>query len=67
MQVILRRALPGMVADAAELIRPGLPPAAVHADELPPMNTVSPYRAIRDKGRSFPGERRPRPAPKGFV
>ena len=43
MQVILRRVMPGAVADAGQLIRPGLAPAAVHADELPPMSTVAPY------------------------
>ena len=53
MQVILRRALPGLVADAAELIRPGLPPAAVHADELPPMNTVASYLERRENGTKF--------------
>ena len=43
MQVILRRAVPGAVADAGHLIRPGLTPAAVYADELPPMSTIAPY------------------------
>lgn len=40
MQVILRRAMPGAVADSGQLIRPGMSPTAVHADELPPMSTV---------------------------
>jgi len=53
-QVILRRAMPGMVPDAAQLIRPGLPPATVHSDELPPMITVPPYAASRATGPKFP-------------
>ena len=46
-QVILGRAMPGLVAQAAELIRPGLAPVEVHADELPPMITVVPYAKNR--------------------
>jgi glucosyl-3-phosphoglycerate synthase len=52
MQVILRRALPGAVAEQAQLIRPGMPPAEVHADELPPMNTLASY-AARGGGEIF--------------
>jgi glucosyl-3-phosphoglycerate synthase len=43
MQVILRRAMPGLIEQAAELVRPGLPPAPVHADELPPMINIARY------------------------
>jgi glucosyl-3-phosphoglycerate synthase len=43
MQVILRRALPGAVDDDGRLIRPGMAPTEVHADELPPMSTVAGY------------------------
>jgi hypothetical protein len=46
--------MPGLVAQAAELIRPGLPPVEVHADELPPMITVVPYaknRASEDSNK----------------
>ena len=53
-QVILRRALAGMVPEHTQLIRPGLPPATVHADELPPMSTVSRYRVSRGNGQKFP-------------
>jgi glucosyl-3-phosphoglycerate synthase len=48
MQVILRRAMPGAVPDAGQLIRPGMAPAPVHADELPPMSTVASYTTRRD-------------------
>src|SRR5207237_9455527 len=53
-QVILRRAMPGVVPDAAALIRPGLRAATVHSDELPPMITVPPYAASRANGPQFP-------------
>jgi glucosyl-3-phosphoglycerate synthase len=48
MQVILRRALPGAIAAEGHLIRPGMSPAEVHADELPPMSTLARYTARRD-------------------
>src|SRR4029078_292907 len=47
MQVILRRAMPDLVDDAAELVRPGLEPAPVHAEELPPMISVARYAKSR--------------------
>jgi glucosyl-3-phosphoglycerate synthase len=52
-QVILRRALPGTVAEAGQLIRPGLPAAAVDAHELPPMITIAPYAESRSAGPKF--------------
>jgi glucosyl-3-phosphoglycerate synthase len=52
MQVILRRALPGAVPASGRLIRPGMSPADVHADELPPMSTVASY-ATRHSGEIF--------------
>jgi len=47
MQVILRRAMPDLVDEAAELVRPGLEPAPVHAEELPPMISVARYAKSR--------------------
>jgi glucosyl-3-phosphoglycerate synthase len=54
MQVILRRARPGMVAEAGELIRPGMMPAPVHAYELPPMMTVADYATSHPDEPKFP-------------
>jgi glucosyl-3-phosphoglycerate synthase len=53
MQVILRRALPGTLAEAGQLIRPDLAPAAVDAHELPPMTTVARYAESRTDGPKF--------------
>ena len=53
MQVILRRAIPGEVAETAELIRPGMTPASVGAHELPPMITVAPYVSGRTGRAKF--------------
>jgi glucosyl-3-phosphoglycerate synthase len=53
MQVILRRAQPGTLAESGQLIRPDLPPAAVDAHELPPMTTVARYAESRSTGPKF--------------
>jgi len=53
MQVILRRARPGMVAEVVELIRPGMMPVPVHAHELPPMMTIADYATTRPDESKF--------------
>jgi glucosyl-3-phosphoglycerate synthase len=53
MQVILRRALPGTVAETGRLVRPGMAPATVDAHELPPMISVASYDASRQEGPRF--------------